>query len=190
MIILHIFTEELSAKNVLDEVLPKLIPGVHYRIYPHQGKEDLYKALRTTVPSISKIPGSRILITRDQDNYDCKDVKADLLKIVDGKCACPHSIRIVCRELESWFLGDLNAIKQAYPRFKPEQHSAKADFRDVDSIAIPNDYLLRIIPEYQGMATLPKLETSSKISKFLDLENNTSKSFKFTLSAITQLVAN
>ncbi|MDR0802630.1 hypothetical protein [Fluviicola sp.] len=189
MIILHIFTEELSAKNVFDEILPKIIPGISYRIYPHQGKQDLHKALKTTIPSISKIPGSRILITRDQDNQDCKDVKNDLAQVLDGKCVCPYSIRIVCRELESWFLGDLNAIKQAYPRFKPEQHIGKADFKNVDLIAIPKNYLLRIIPEYHNAETLPKLETSSKISQFLDLDNNTSMSFQFTISAIKQLVS-
>lgn len=189
MITLHIFTEEPSAKNVFDVILPKIIPGISFRVYQHQGKQDLHKALKTTVPSISKIPNARILITRDQDNQDCKEVKNELIKMLDGKCVCPHFIRIVCRELESWFLGDLNAIKKAYPRFKPEQHIGKADFKDVDTIAIPNNYLLRIIPEYQKMETLPKLETSSKISQFLDLDNNTSKSFQHTISAIKQLVS-
>ncbi len=72
MITFHVFTEERSAKNVFDELLPKILhENVNFRIYPHQGKQDLERALRTTLPTISKLPGSKILITRDQDNEDC-----------------------------------------------------------------------------------------------------------------------
>jgi hypothetical protein len=73
MTFLHVFTEEESARRVFDIILPKILPdGIYFKVYSHQGKNDLEKALRTTLPTISKIPGSRILITRDQDSADCK----------------------------------------------------------------------------------------------------------------------
>lgn len=76
MTTLHIFTEEPSAKKVFDIILPKLLPqNVSYRVYPHQGKQDLGKALKDSVPTISKIPGSKIIITRDHDSSDCKQVR-------------------------------------------------------------------------------------------------------------------
>jgi hypothetical protein len=135
MITLHVFTEEPSAKNVFDVLLPKLLPeDVSFRVYPHQGKRDLESALRKSLPSISKIPGSRILITRDQDSADCTDVKGGISEIIDNSCKCDYLIRIACKELESWILGDLEAIKSAYPRFKPELHLTKSDFRNVDHI--------------------------------------------------------
>jgi hypothetical protein len=66
MITLHVFTEEASAKNVFQVLLPKIIPEtVYFRIYPHQGKKDLEKALQKSLPSISRIPGSKILVTCD-----------------------------------------------------------------------------------------------------------------------------
>lgn len=185
---LHVFTEEASAKNVFEILLPKLLPETTYfRIYPHQGKQDLEKALRTTVPSISKIPGSKILITRDQDAANCIDVKKKIDSIIKLNCQCDYYIRIVCKELESWFLGDLAAIKLAYPRFKPEQHQEKADLRDVDLITNANHYLLKIIPEYTSWETLPKLQVSENISPFLDLDKNTSVSFNNTIKAIRLL---
>lgn len=186
---LHVFTEEPSAQNVFEIILPKLLPAnVFFRVYSHQGKQDLEKALKTTLPSISKIPGARILITRDQDNADCVDVKANLKNIIGQNCKCTYFVRIVCTELESWFLGDLNAVKMAYPRLKPEHYISKADFRNVDTITKPNKTLLKILPEYNDREHLPKLEVSESIAPHLNFENNSSISFNQTISAIRKLV--
>ena len=189
MISLHVFTEEPSAKNVFREILPRILPeSVTFRIYDHQGKQDLERALRTTLPSISKIPGARILITRDQDSGDCKEVKAKLIEVINGKCHSPYLIRIVCRELESWFLGDLYAIQKAYPRLKPESHIHKAEFRNVDNIQNPNQFLLKIIPEYSEINSLPKLEASENIAKYLNFNANSSTSFNETVTGLKKLV--
>lgn len=188
MITLHVFTEEASAKSVFQVLLPKILPEtVFFRIYQHQGKKDLEKALQKSLPSISRIPGSKILVTCDQDSSDCKDVKDNLASLVSENCHCDYLIRIVCKELESWFLGDLEAVQMAYPRFKPEHHQNKAEFRNVDKIADPNKFLLRIIPEYVNRDSLPKLETSENISNHLDITRNKSRSFNTTISAIKRL---
>lgn len=189
MTFLHVFTEEESAKILFDAILPKLLPeGVFFNVYKHQGKQDLERSLRTTLPSISKIPGSRILITRDQDSADCKDIKNRINEIAFEYCQCPYLIRIVCHELESWFLGDLNAIKSVFPRFNQEAYRNKAELRIVDRVVSPNEYLLKIIPEYSGRAYLPKLETAEKISPYLDLDKNNSTSFNNSISGIKRLV--
>jgi hypothetical protein len=189
MITLHIFTEEPSARTVFKQILPKLLPeGVAFHIYSHQGKQDLEKALKTTVPIISRLPGARILIIRDQDSGNCKDIKKQLQDLIKDKCKSPFLTRIACHELESWFLGDLKAIKRAYPRFKPENYQHQARFRQVDNIENPNAFLLSIIPEYQGRKWLPKLEVSEKISPCLDLSNNHSTSFNHTVTGIKKLI--
>ncbi len=187
---LHVFTEEPSAKNVFEILLPKLLPeNVFFRVYPHQGKQDLEKALAKTVPSISKMPGSKILITRDQDSGDCLEIKRNMDSVMTLNCSCDYYIRIVCRELEAWFLGDLHAVELAYTRFKSEQYQHKAEFRNVDQIVNPNEFLLKIIPEYSDRTTLPKLEVSETIAPFLDFDRNTSTSFNQTISAINKLIA-
>ncbi|MDR0834257.1 MAG: DUF4276 family protein [Candidatus Symbiothrix sp.] len=189
MTILHIFTEEPSIKNIFDVILPKILPDdISFRIYPHQGKKDLEKALKTTVPSISKIPGSKIIITCDQDKNDCKVVKLRLLDLLGNQCQCDFFVRIICTELESWFLGDLQAIEKAFPRFKRHQYAGRIDFRDVDRIDKPSDYLLRIVPEYLKRESLPKLEFSQKIAPYLDIENNLSTSFNQTIQAIRKII--
>jgi hypothetical protein len=184
MTVLHIFTEEPSLKNVFDIILPKILPEhVLFRIYPHQGKQDLEKALTHTIPSISRIPGSRILITRDQDTADCKKVKSELIDIVKDNCYCEYS----CKELESWFIGDLKAIENAFPRFRASQYENKAKYRNVDDIPKPSADLLKLIPEYSNRKFLPKLEISEKIAEHMNPEKNKSKSFSQTIIAIKRL---
>lgn len=189
MITLHIFTEEPSLKIVLETILPKILPqNVYFQIYSHQGKQDLERALRTTLPSISKIPGSKILVTRDQDSADCKDLKQHLTETIGLNCQCDFLIRIICRELEAWYLGDMQAIQKAYPRFNAEQYKNKAEFRNVDKLQSANKELLKLIPEYSNRDYLPKLETAEYISPFLDLNNNKSESFNYTIAAILKLI--
>ena len=189
MTFLHIFTEEPSLKIVLETILPKILSEeVHFQIYSHQGKQDLEKALTKTLPTISKIPGSKILVTRDQDSSDCKELKQNLLQIIGLNCHCDFFVRIVCRELEAWYLGDMQAIEKAYPRFKSEQFINKAEYRNVDKLQNPNKELLKLIPEYSDRENLPKLETAEYISPFLNLEANNSESFNQTISAILKLV--
>lgn len=188
MISLHIFTEEPSLKFVLETILPQILPeNVFFHIYSHQEKQDLERALRTTLPSISKIPGARIIVTRDQDSSDCRELKQNLIEIIGLNCQCDFLVRIVCRELESWYLGDMQAIKSAYPRFNIDQHKNKAEFRNVDKLQSPNRELLKIIPEYSNRDYLPKLETAEYISPFLNLKENKSESFNQMINAILRL---
>lgn len=188
MTTLYIFTEEPSIRIVFEVILKAILPAnVSYAIYAHQGKQDLEKALRTTLPTISKIPGAKILITRDQDNEDCKTLKSSLLEIIEGSCVCDFRIRIICRELEAWFLGDLTAISKAYPRFKAKSISGKTTLRNVDTISQPHKYLLKQIPEFSKRNSLPKLEVAEAIAKNMVIEENKSESFKQTLRAICEL---
>lgn len=185
---LFIYTEEPSIKIVFDRILTQILSeDIAYRIFVHQGKNDLIYGIKNTLPKICKIPDSRILITRDQDSADCKKIKVELDTIVKTICARNYKIRIICRELESWFLGDMDAIAQAYPRFHPEQYRNKKAYRNVDLIQSPSKHLLKLIPEFAGSKKLPKISTAEAIATHLDINANQSESFNQTLSAIQYL---
>jgi len=186
---LYVLTEEPSIKNILEMVLPQILPqNISFRILVHQGKNDLEKALTEKIASLSRIGGAKILITIDQDANDCKLLKQRLTNLMNENCNCDYKIRIVCKELESWLLGDLSAIEKAYPRFKSAVFAKKTQIRDVDKIkGKPSDFLLRIIPEYRDREKLPKLEFSKKVAPFMDITNNTSSSFNHTIDAIKKL---
>jgi hypothetical protein len=190
MTFLHVLTEEPSMKIVLDALLPKLLPtNMYFRVYPHQGKQNLEKALRSTVPTLSRIPNSRILIVRDKDGHDCLKLKQELVNIMTLTCQSPYRVRIVCRELEAWYLGDVDAIEQAYPRFKADNHRNKQLFRDVDSIGNPVQILLQQVPDYKDRAHLPKLEIAERIAPHLAIERNQSVSFQQFVRAVQQLIS-
>lgn len=112
MITLHVFTEKASVKVFFENIIPDLLPdNASFRIYDHQGKKDLENALKNTLPTISKTPGARVLITRDQDLEDCYRAKENIEKLIQNSCNCAYFIRIICRELEAWYLGDMKAIR-------------------------------------------------------------------------------
>lgn len=186
---LFVFVEEQSAKHILDKLLPKIVgTAVSFRVFPHQGKQDLEKALCTTLPSLSKVPNSRIVITRDKDSAECMELKKRLNVIVSKNCHAPYIVRIVCNELENWILGDLDAIKQAFPRFNKSKYEQKADFKNVDSIQNASILLKNIIPEYSMYKYLPKIECSENISRFLDVNKNKSESFNQFVKGVKRLI--
>ncbi len=190
MPVLHVLTEEPSMKIVLDALLPKLLPAdVYFRVYPHQGKQDLQKALRSTVPTLSRTPGSSVLIVRDQDRHDCRTLKQELVDLIANTCQSPYRVRIVCRELEAWYLGDVDALEQAYSRFKADNYRNKQLFRDVDSIGNPVQIMLQHIPEYKGQSHLPKLEVAERVAPYLTVDRNQSVSFQQFVRAVQQLTS-
>jgi hypothetical protein len=182
---LFIFTEEKSLEICLNNLLPKIISN-HFnkvKIRAHSGKEDLKKALKSTIPTISKVENVRILITIDQDKEDCRKLKEDIKKIIGENCRCEFKIRIICKELESWFFGDLEALATAYPRLKIEKYYNKTKFKNVDLIEKPSKELVKILEKIYNKK-FSKTELCEKISPNLDLLRNTSDSFKQAIQAI------
>ena len=188
---IHILTEEASLENVLKVVLPTILPGdITFKVHPHNGKQDLEKAIQYIVPALSKIPNSRILIVRDQDSADCRILKQELLNLTTPVCSSPFLVRIVCHELENWFLGDLEAIQAAFPRFKADNYRGKSKFRSPDTIRGAVEELRRIIPQYASRQYLPKLEVSEKIAAHMVIDRNKSISFQQFMKGVIKLATN
>ena len=95
---------------------------------------------------------------------------------------CPTLIRIACRELEAWYLGDMDAIQKVYPSFKADQHRNKKKFRDPDTCN-PSDELKKLIPNFQ------KGYASKEISKYISVENNRSVSFGHFVSGLKRFLS-
>jgi len=108
------FVEEKSAKAMLDEILPKILPpSVEVKCIPFEGKNDLDKNLKKKLQRW-QIPNTAFLVLRDQDSGDCIKVKKTLVGICEGANKPKCLVRIACRELESFYLGDLLAIENAF----------------------------------------------------------------------------
>ncbi|NEP59479.1 MAG: DUF4276 family protein [Symploca sp. SIO2G7] len=179
--------EELSMKIVLEKILPKLIPEeVSYICISHQGKQDLAKSIPKKIRAFQFKPATKFVIVHDQDSHDCKTLKAELLEICQKAGKSDVLIRIICHELESWFLGDLAAVEKAYA-LTPQSLSKnqnKRKFRDPDRLNSAKQELKNLVSEYyEG--------THSKdIAPYLSLADNKSHSFKVFLDGIRKLIQN
>jgi hypothetical protein len=167
-----IFTEEKSMKATLEELIGRFFPhskeGTNWFCIPFNGKSDL----ETNFPlKMKRWPGRPFfIILRDNDSGDCQKRKSHLTQL-----ALPtqknFKVRIVCQELESWFLGDAQAVKAAYPQ--SENFAEKAKYRNPDNPRIkPSEELANIT------GNSLKVSRASSIARHMDPETNTSASFR------------
>jgi hypothetical protein len=183
MTTLVFFLEELSAQVMLEAYLPKILPGGYQiQFVVFDGKSDLEKRLMQKLKGWNK-PDCRFIVLRDQDSADCKKVKETLRqKCIEGNH--PEAlIRIACRELESWYLGDLSAVEQGLGIQGLKKRQRKEKYRDPDKLGTPSRELFLLTKEnYQ------KVSGSRKIGVYLDPESNNSHSFRVFSEGISRII--
>jgi hypothetical protein len=177
--------EESSMKNVLQVILPQIIPHeLTYLCIAHQGKQDLNQSIPKKVKAFQGYAHTKFIVVHDQDSHDCKQLKTELQNLCTHAGQSDAMIRIICHELESWFLGDLAAVEKAY-QLKPQSLSKKQTqkkFRDPDKLNSAKEELKKLVGEYYA-------GTHSKaIAPYLSLSENTSHSFQVFINGIKKLI--
>lgn len=168
--------EEESMKRVLDIILPRILPThINFITIPHRGKTDLESSIPRKLKAWRE-PDTKFVIVRDQDSGNCVKVKEALQDLV-RPYERPVLIRIACRELESWYFGDLEAVSQAYQKDITFLSRRKA-YREPDLIGNPKDELRKLFPKHQ------QLNGATEIAKHMDIERNSSTSFRFFVSGV------
>ena len=175
--------EELSARAMLEGLLPKLLPDtIRCRYIVFEGKQDLEKQLVKRMRGY-RVPDARFVVLRDKDSEDCRQVKKRLV----GKCTEAHQpaslVRVACHELESWYLGDLAAVEVGLGVTGLVRHQDKTPYDRPDDLAAPARKLHSIAPTYQ------KVGGSRAIGPHLNPGNNRSHSFRVFVAGIQKLVA-
>lgn len=176
------FLEEPSAREMLKGLLPKILPeDVTTQFVVFEGKQDLEKRLPIRLRAWLQ-PDAQFVVIRDRDNGNCVTIKQNLVQ----KCADagkPETlVRIACHELESFYLGDLNAVAQAIGPGNLGRQQNKAKYRDPDRLTNPFEELKKIAPKYQ------KLSGSRAIGPLLNTTNNKSKSFNALITGVRRLI--
>lgn len=171
--------EESSMKEFLDIILPKVLPeGVQFITIPHSGKTDLKKSIPIKMRGWNE-PDVRFVILHDRDANDCLALKHDLQKLCEGYNK-RFIIRIPCQELEAWYFGDLRAVSSAFGN-KVERLQGKKKYRIPDEINDPKEVLQKLLPEYG------QREGARKIARFMDIDANTSHSFRVFVEGVRKL---
>ena len=119
--------EERSMQGMLEVLLPKIIPEeIIFKCIPHEGKSDLEKSIPRKLKAWNT-KKTKFVILRDQDSGDCYKTKQGILALCKKANKSDVLVRIVCHEMESWFLGDLNAVERALdiPQLSQKQNNKK-----------------------------------------------------------------
>jgi hypothetical protein len=165
--------EEESMRDTLKGLLPRIVPkDVEYKLVPHEGIGALEKSIPIKLRNWRE-PGVRFIVVRDQERHpDCRAIKAKLIQLCQDAGRPDTLVRIVCRSLEAWFLGDLAAVERGLNQRGIAQHQQRADCREPDSVVAPVELLKRMAPRYQKHAG------ARAIGPHLDPENCRSSSFR------------
>jgi hypothetical protein len=163
-------------KRILLDQLPRLIQG--YGI--------------THAKSSDKFPSVLIVIC-DLDTKCLKAFRQELLTCVDSCYPQPKTqFCIAIEEGEAWYLGDLAAVKKAYPKAKQKvlnEYINDAICRTWEKLAdaVYRDGSSKLSKlGYQAIGT-EKAKWAKEITPFMDVDNNQSPSFCYFRDRLRQL---
>jgi len=211
---IEILVEDASGAKLLEAVLPKLLgeqgSSHSWRVHSYKGigripanlnaggdpaKRILLEQLPRVLRGYGKTPGiDAVVVVLDSDRRTCVGFLSELKGLFVGCYPAPNTMfRLAIEELEAWYLGDLEALRAAYP-------NAKADVLNryvQDSVCSTWELLADAV--YAGGSgaikkagwPLPgkiKCEWAEKIGPLLDPDRNTSPSFGKLRDGLRRLI--
>ena len=200
---LELLVEEPSMEAFLEAMLPRLLPAdCTFAIHAFQSKDDLRRKLPGRLRGYRRfLPDSwRVIVMIDRDNTDCREVKANLeteslqaglvTRTKSGDDAWQVVNRVVIEELEAWYFGDWEAVRQAFPNVSPHTPN-QSRYRDPEAIRGGTweafERVLQARRYYpQGLA---KTDAAKKIGPFIDPDRHRSHSFQKFYQAVMEASA-
>ena len=212
----EILVEDQSGKKALDILVPKIIGDDHtfivhlYKGIGHIPKnlgsrgdaskrillDQLPKLLRGYGNTFANYPEDYpavVILVCDLDDKCLKAFRQELFNILDA-CAPKPETRfcIAIEEGEAWFLGDIPAVKSAYPKAKDAILNAYVN----DSICGTWERLADAV--YSGGSSallakgwqsvgIEKSQWAEKITPHMDVTNNASPSFAYFRQKLLEL---
>ncbi|NBC31537.1 MAG: DUF4276 family protein [Alphaproteobacteria bacterium] len=203
---IEFLTEEPSMEAVLHEIVPEILQGrAEHKVINLQSKARLLRVLRDRYRAYARrmqTEDLRVVVLVDRDRDDCVTLKGKL-EAAARDCGLPTKTsprndgvffvvsRIVIEELEAWFFGDLEAVRQAYPGF-PRGLEKRSAYRDPD--AITGGTWERLHKELQTVGyykeKYPKVLAARKIGSHLQMTRNRSRSFQCFRLGVEALLPN
>ncbi|MBW1601382.1 DUF4276 family protein [Streptomyces sp. JJ66] len=202
---LEVLVEEESASEALKPLLARVFQGsdVRLRVRKFQGKPDLLKKLPDRLRGYAAASRSgrdvRVVVLVDRDNDDCATLKKDLDRYARQAGLTPRADaastgcfdvlnRIAIRELESWYFGDWDAVRKAFPKVVTEAPRAYRGNPDLPAGKASEAFEKAL--SSSGVRIASKPEWGRRIGPGLSVEKNRSPSFHTFLSGVRALTAN
>ncbi|MBK1734051.1 hypothetical protein CKO15_01885 [Halorhodospira abdelmalekii] len=187
----ELLVEEPSMEAFLNSLLPRLLPQDRsFRVYPFQGKKDLLGKLQNRLRGYAAwLPENyRVVVVVDRDEDDCHQLK-DRLDSISASAGLRSRTatgddrwqvvnRIAIEELEAWYFGDWEAVREVYSRV-PANIPNRQGFRDPDAITGGTwEAFERILQRHRYFETgLRKVEAARALGQVVDPVRSTSRSF-------------
>ncbi|MFA5480612.1 MAG: DUF4276 family protein [Candidatus Muiribacteriota bacterium] len=172
------FLEEKSAKVFLEIIVNRLKTkydnyDTNFYFITFEGKSDLLKKYIKKIKHWN-LPNSNFLIFIDEDNNKCIDLKNKIKNELQSNNLGNTIIRIACKELESFYLGDLKAVESVYNVNNLARHQNKKLYRQPDFYPDPKGRLIKLTDNnYQ------EVDGSRKIADYINLDLNINKSSSY-----------
>lgn len=190
----EILVEDASGEKFLNIIVPKIIDNQHsFNIVSYKGLGDLLKSLPCLLKSYGRAwqgYEAVVIVICDLDKKCLKQFRQELFSLLNACQPKPETrFCIAVEEGEAWLLGDIAAIKKAFPDAKNVVLNSYLN----DSICGTWEKLADAI--YKGGAKQLKLENpgaakcdwAEKITPYMSLENNKSPSFNYFLRKLREL---
>ena len=137
----EILVEDQSGKKFIESTFEKILYNCEieytYNIHSYKGAGHIPKSMKSTtdprkrilldrLPSLLRGYGKCfnnfshvVVVVVDLDDKNCAEFKQELINIAK-QCNPPPNVlfRIAIEEMEAWLLGDLDAVRHAYPNAK------------------------------------------------------------------------
>ncbi|MBD3805793.1 DUF4276 family protein [Sulfuricurvum sp.] len=178
------FLEEPSAKAMLEGIIPRIVDSsVTVKYITFDGKQDLDKQIEKKIKNWI-IKDTKFIIIRDKDSGNCLVIKNNLERKCQNAGRDDVLIRIACHELESWYLGDLQAVEKGLGVGGLSKLQEKQKYRDPDILGNASEELVRLSKQ-----TYQKKAGSRAIAPFLNLDGrNKSYSFNLLVDGIRDII--
>ena len=167
------------------------VPEEQFHVYPQGGKpalvSDFYRLLRAW-----RGPAVRFIILVDQDIDDCKQLKRKIKAVARKQCENQSKdllVRIACREAEAWYLGDIAALREAYPDARQAVwRKINRRINDPDDARDPKPSdLLREIPGFAKQDAAEKMGDILGRKWAENANGNRSASFRCFVSGVMKM---
>jgi hypothetical protein len=184
------FLEEPSAKEFLKGFIETNFcidpdkAAIFYSVY--EGKQDLEKNLEKRLKGW-RMPNTTFLVMRDQDSSDCIIIKKELQKKCGNADREDAIIIIACHELESFFLGDLDAVEKGLGIRDASRFSNQKKYREPDKIEKPSKELELLLRKGKKKEAYAKIQGARTITPYMIPQKNKSYSFTVLYKALEDI---
>ena len=181
----YILVEEYSMKVLLEGLLPRILPDGHTLdfnvfILLHEGKPDLLNSVKSKAAGLTQ-HGNRMMVLVDQDQDDCQQLKRSVLSDIEELGDLKNGlVRIVCRTLEAFYLGQPKAIEKVCRMRK--RLKLNKNRQSFDEVEYPVEKLRSVIGNFN------KVDLARDLAPHLDITQNTSPSFRHLVTGIQKFL--